>query len=177
MQWKKTRLTINRWEAFNFRITETIDIDGRPFTLQSTASDEEPAPFSTLAEAQGHASLLNDLAITKANNDALRAELAALRNGHSPDTTLVAATRQPANMERPTATIDLPLPEDFGLQSDGAPWPDEIDPSLPAADDGRGIPKPASVDSADVDAIASRLLTVMARNNGHAPRIFAGAND
>jgi hypothetical protein len=110
MTWKKSRLTVNRWEANGFRITETLEIDGRPFTLESFADeDEEPAGFSTLAEAQAHAALLNELAITKANNDTLRAELARLRDG--------------GTWER------HPIPDDFEPAAD-----DEL------ADDGRGIP-------------------------------------
>ena len=84
MNWKKSRLTVHRWESLGFVVLETLDIDGRPFTLKALADeDQEPLGFSTLAEAQAHAALLNDLAITKANNDTLRAELARLRDGGS----------------------------------------------------------------------------------------------
>ncbi len=81
MHWKTSQLTIKRWEANQLRSTETMEMDGRPFTLQLLADpDQEPTGFSTLREAQAHAEVLNELNEIRRDNDRLRAELSRARS-------------------------------------------------------------------------------------------------
>jgi hypothetical protein len=187
MIWNKHRFT--KWTAGNFAITETIEDQG---AFRLDVGDAPPQYFDLLDKAKRQAKILNDLAVIRAENERLRTELAALRNGHANSaTTLVRATRQPGTVEH------LPLPEDFGLQSNGSPWPDEEHGDVPFAaeetildhadrgPDGRGIPKTpakgsAPADSPEVQAIAAKLNEVMQKNsNSRQPRIFAeaGAED
>lgn len=95
MQWNRTKLTISRWEAFNFRITETGELGNgdHPYTLESldpSIPPDEPTGFGTLESAKMHAELLNALAIAKEDNQRLRSELAQVRgfDAEADDTTL-----------------------------------------------------------------------------------------
>ena len=84
MEWKKTRVTVTRHEAHGFRITETLALNGNPFTLESCYDpDHEPMTFVTLQAAKEHAELLNELALVNEDNARLRAELADLRDGEN----------------------------------------------------------------------------------------------
>jgi hypothetical protein len=84
MKWKKTKIAIRRWSADNFRITEAIDMDCRPFRLESLADgDQEPIHFSTLDQAKLHGETLNELALVRADNARLLTELHS-RAGRSP---------------------------------------------------------------------------------------------
>jgi hypothetical protein len=178
MQWKKSRFF--RWQSGDYSISEIEQAaDGRRFQLDTI--DCSPEFYLSLREAQQVAALKNELDLARQENITLRAQMDA-RNGHNGSAlTLVEAIRQPA-------TIGLPL-------QDGTPWPEECDYSgkeddrsiaetafAPCDPGQRGTPiatpsqEPSIVDSAEVDAIAARLLDVMAKNtngNGRAPRIFA----
>jgi hypothetical protein len=80
MHWKSSRLTIKRWEANGLRITEMMELDGLPFTLQSLADpDQEPMGFSTLRAAQAYAEVLHELTVVRQDNDRLRTELSQAR--------------------------------------------------------------------------------------------------
>lgn len=76
MEWKRSRIVINRWEAHGFRISETRELDGPPFTLEVLHEpDQEPIGFDALDTAKAHADLLNELQLTREDNARLRAEL------------------------------------------------------------------------------------------------------
>lgn len=80
MEWKKSKIL--RWTANGFTITEDVIGDGRPYRLESPDADDER--FASLEAAKATAHLKNELAITKADNERLRAELAEVR-GEWPD--------------------------------------------------------------------------------------------
>jgi len=95
MKWKKTKITIRRWNADGFRITEAVEAECRPFRLESLADgDQEPIHFSTLDQAKLHGEALNELALVRADNARLLAEL------HS------RAGRQPIGAEGPPVPTD-----------------------------------------------------------------------
>ena len=98
MNWKKTRLSISRWETTGFRITETTELDGRPFTMEYLNEEgQEPMAFSTLKEAQDSAQLHNELFLAREEVQRLRTELNERKQ----------AEAYGRREER------LPLPEDF----------------------------------------------------------------
>jgi hypothetical protein len=98
MTWKRTRINLSIWTApaAAYRIVETLEVDGRPFTLQPLTDDgEEPTAFSTLREAQGHAELLSDLATVRAENRRLQAALDGRAASLPADVAQVAPTARP----------------------------------------------------------------------------------
>jgi hypothetical protein len=94
MTWKRTRITLNVWTNERYRILETLEVDGRPFTLQPLTDDgEEPTAFSTLRETQGHAELLSDLAAIRAENQKLRLTLEGRGTSLPADVSLAPTSR------------------------------------------------------------------------------------
>jgi hypothetical protein len=75
MIWKKTRISTVRHESGDFRITEDVEIHGTPFRLESFADGADPEYFPSLDAAKRAAATLNELALLKADNERLRAEL------------------------------------------------------------------------------------------------------
>jgi hypothetical protein len=73
--WTKHRFT--RWQAGAFTITEEARDSGRPYRLNGP--DDCPQHFESLSEAKDHAALQNELALFKADNEKLPAELAERR--------------------------------------------------------------------------------------------------
>jgi hypothetical protein len=133
MNWKKHRFTA--WIADDYRITESpAESDGYPFKLE--VPGEKPAYFPTLEHAKNHADTLNQLVITRADNERLRNELARLRDGGTWEAH-PAPEDFDTDLERPHATTDTLL--------------EDCDP------DGRGVPhRRITPVSPDADAIAEK---------------------
>lgn len=135
MQWAKSKLTVHRWTSPAFRITETLEIDGRPFTLESLNDDEEPPGsgmgFDSLEGAKAHADLLNDLTLERADNKRLRAELDERAGKWPPpleDEDRLAAQRFDGITD---GEDDRPIEDGYDTQA-----------ARHLPDDGRGIPAP-----------------------------------
>ena len=76
MQWKKTRLVVNVWQAGMYRITE--DPEESPeqrFRLESYGDSADKELFATLKQAQHAAEVRNELAVVREDNERLRREL------------------------------------------------------------------------------------------------------
>jgi hypothetical protein len=140
MDWKKTKVTFFRWDSpSGHTITEDPNGEGFPFRLESFGAD--PEYFATLGQAQAVARLQNDLALTKADNDRLRAELTRLKAG------------------------------DDWNDAPSSPAADDgrgIPPSSAALNDP-AIAEDA--DDADVKAIAGKLAEVVAKNANKRPAV------
>jgi hypothetical protein len=126
MDWKKTTIRLNRWEAGGFRITETMELTGAPFTLESTHDpDQDPATFGNLKQAQQHAVLMNDLALVNEENARLKREIQEQRDAeHFERSQLEAQLQEQAQVERDT---DLEH--------------DTPDTEIDCGEDGRGVPR------------------------------------
>lgn len=122
MNWKKTRLSITRWESNGYRITEDAEIHGNPFKLEALGDEfaNEPEYFPSLKAAQSAASLKNELNVVKQENARLRDELNMNRQAEAFERT---AARQPAPVETPAVAaiaadlvkaMDRPPPERNG---------------------------------------------------------------
>lgn len=166
MEWKRTKLTVNRWTACGFRITETADIDGRPFTLESIGDDnQEPVAFESLDAAKVHAEVLNELAVIREDNARLREQLDLARQGNQFERQAHAA-----NLADEGDSLDYNPHADASklVDADEAAWPDgednEIDPfcGMDLGPDGRGVPK-----------LQSALFVVNAIESGVATRSIA----
>jgi len=126
MQWTKTRISLSRWEAGGFRITETMELTGVPFTLESFHEpDQEPLTFGSLKQAQEHAKLLNNLAMVNEENARLKLELEERRQADHFERSQMEAELREHHVEHDT---DLELKDD-NTQLDCGP-------------DGRGAPLP-----------------------------------
>jgi hypothetical protein len=131
MNWKKRRIITVVYQAEDFLITEEANGEDKPFRLDSPDADAEW--FSTLAEAKRVATLQNELALFKRDNEQLRAE-SAERQGRWPDADDASTI--------PGRWAD-DAPEATAARSARA---DESEPS----DDGRGIPTAPDTDPAAV---------------------------
>jgi len=67
MEWKKKRVSITLWNANGFCITETTEVVGKPFRLESMSA--QPEYFATLETAKAVASLQYDLALAREENE------------------------------------------------------------------------------------------------------------
>jgi hypothetical protein len=116
MIWKKTRITTNRYESGDYRITEDVEIHGTPFRLESFADGADPEYFPSLDAAKRAAATRAELAASKDEIARLRAELDERRQadafGHG-----AAAAQSPAVAKAA-----------------------ELVETIAAHDDGRGIP-------------------------------------
>jgi hypothetical protein len=80
MDWKKSKVVTFVWTADAFKIVETTEPNGRRFRLESQRDlDEPPVFFPALEDAKRHASVINELALFRAENARLRSELAQQR--------------------------------------------------------------------------------------------------
>ncbi len=88
VNWTKTKIW--RWTAGAYRITDDPgpDTDAHPFRLETFADPVgkcftlgDPQNFGSLDEAKAAAALKNELALARADNERLRAELAEARGG------------------------------------------------------------------------------------------------
>ena len=85
MEWKKTRISTTRWDAGNdYRITQDVEAAGDQFRLEAFGNpDGEVEYFATLEQAKAAAKRLNELSLTKQDNDRLRRELDELRQANA----------------------------------------------------------------------------------------------
>jgi hypothetical protein len=129
MQWKKIKIVINGYEAPGFRILERPEEESAPFHLELLLDPDAPIQtFSTLKEAQGAASLINEVELLREQNERLQAELNNLRAGDSFVKTLQRAnankaaeaeTPKPVPVEKPSekpvekpVEVETPIAED-----------------------------------------------------------------
>ena len=77
MNWKKTRITLTLWQYGDFKIVENPEEEpSNRFRLDALAEpDVAPEFFTTLKQAQQTATLRNELALVRADNQRLRREL------------------------------------------------------------------------------------------------------
>ena len=123
MLWKTSK--IKAWVADGgFRITEDPGASGCRLPFRLDSPNAEPEFFAELEQAKKRAEGLNELAVTKADNERLRAELAQLRG--------VWPAGDARQDEEPSDTIPAEMDEH--------PWEGD--------DDGRGIPTGPRIHSA-----------------------------
>jgi hypothetical protein len=94
MTWTKRRITMIQWHAGDFTITETADDTDRPYRLDSSGASSQC--FSTLDEAKIVAALQNELALFKADNAQLRADLDERRQADAFERQAAQAATAPA---------------------------------------------------------------------------------
>jgi len=93
--WQRKKISINRWEACGFSITQTADLDGVPFTLATP--DGADVEFDDLDLAKRHAELLNDLSLEREECRRLRDEVRLLRDGQHFERTAALNGKQQLN--------------------------------------------------------------------------------
>jgi hypothetical protein len=147
MNWKKSRITMNVWQDADFKITENPEANAEErFRLDVFGSGADPEFFSTIDTAKRAATTLNELAVVKADNERLRAELDERRQAD-------AFGRGAAPAQSPAvAKIAAELVE-----------------TMAAHDDGRGIP------DADADELARQEAYAAEHGDDEDAGVLTGA--